>query len=257
MSEQRFTIGADPELLLLTARGLPKSAIGLIGGTKQNPKPFGIGHVQEDNVMVEFNIPPANNRHEFQVYISEMMTDIKRFFGKKDLYVGDKGEAFFDPEELNHPNALAFGCEPDYDVWEMKENPKPIPPSPEYRCCGGHIHLGFDTSKYDIVKLTKLLDLYVGVPLAVNDPNTTRKQFYGKAGCIRITEYGLEYRTPSNYWVVRGWAGQVYDLVDQAFDMYDYIEPNEVREQILGCLNLGLVDQVFTLHDIYKYRSII
>ena len=66
MSEQRFTIGADPELLLLTATGLPKSAIGLIGGTKQNPKPFGIGHVQEDNVMVEFNIPPANNRHEFK-----------------------------------------------------------------------------------------------------------------------------------------------------------------------------------------------
>ena len=57
------TIGADPEILLRDSDYLYRSVEGLIGGTKNAPVPIeglpsGFG-AQEDNVMLEFNIPPA------------------------------------------------------------------------------------------------------------------------------------------------------------------------------------------------------
>ena len=61
-------VGADPELFLLDiTTDQYKSAEGLIGGTKEEPvviskEGFAI---QEDNVMVEFNIPPAKSSTEF------------------------------------------------------------------------------------------------------------------------------------------------------------------------------------------------
>ena len=61
-----FSIGCDPEFFLLKNKQ-PHSAIDLVGGTKEKPKPLPKGKgfsVQEDNVSVEFNIPPAYNHQE-------------------------------------------------------------------------------------------------------------------------------------------------------------------------------------------------
>ena len=51
----KFSLGADPELFLTYNDGSPKSAIGLIPGTKENPCTItDRGHsVQVDNVLRE------------------------------------------------------------------------------------------------------------------------------------------------------------------------------------------------------------
>ena len=56
--------GCDPEFFLKDKTGKFISAIGLVGGSKEEPKAIGNGcFVQEDNVAVEFNIPPVNLYH--------------------------------------------------------------------------------------------------------------------------------------------------------------------------------------------------
>ena len=65
-----ITVGTDPELMLREkSTGRIISAAGLIGGTKGKPVqmeglPEGYG-VQEDNVMVEYNIPPCTSGQAF------------------------------------------------------------------------------------------------------------------------------------------------------------------------------------------------
>ena len=60
------TLGTDTELFAVDKEGNPKSLCGLIGGTKKKPNPFSKllskqFAYQEDNVAIEFNIPPADN----------------------------------------------------------------------------------------------------------------------------------------------------------------------------------------------------
>ena len=64
----KITLGCDPELFVKSLEtGEIVSAEGKIGGTKREPRAISdSGHsVQEDNVMVEFNIPPSKSSQEF------------------------------------------------------------------------------------------------------------------------------------------------------------------------------------------------
>lgn len=45
------------------------------------------------------------------------------------------------------------------------------------------------------------MDLYLGVPSVLIDPDTRRRSLYGKAGCFRLTDYGVEYRVLSGYFI--------------------------------------------------------
>ena len=65
-----ISLGADPELFLFNHDSNEViSAEGIIGGTKENPRRISKDEaygLQEDNVMVEFNIPPAKTKDEFR-----------------------------------------------------------------------------------------------------------------------------------------------------------------------------------------------
>lgn len=43
------------------------------------------------------------------------------------------------------------------------------------------------------------MDAYLGVPSVIKDPDIKRRSLYGKAGCFRLTDYGVEYRCLSSY----------------------------------------------------------
>lgn len=47
----------------------------------------------------------------------------------------------------------------------------------------------------DKLLLIKYIDEYVGMKSVQLDKDTKRKLLYGKAGCFRLTDYGIEYRT--------------------------------------------------------------
>lgn len=203
-----FTVGADPELFFKKGEEL-FSVVGILGGSKRNPFPIGEGcAIQEDNVAAEFCIPPANDSRQFVASINYALKEIQDRAEKLGLslatYVAS-GE--FNPEQLNNRQARTFGCDPDFDAYTGEQNPRPRTDNKLLRSAGGHVHVGTDK---DIINVVKTLDLMLGVPSVLLDPDTERRKLYGKPGCFREKPYGVEYRTLSNFWI---WNNKTIDWV--------------------------------------------
>jgi hypothetical protein len=106
----------------------------------------------------------------------------------------------FPSKELQHPGALIFGCEPDFNAWTGQTNPQPIIPKPGLRSAGGHIHMETFQDKRAIIQAC---DLTVGLATLFLEKTNLRRQIYGKAGAFRPKNYGVEYRVPSNFWIFK------------------------------------------------------
>ena len=197
----KFLIGADPEFFIKKKYGGYASAVGLIGGSKWEPKKIDEdGHaILEDNVAVEFNIKPASSFDEFRSSIHKVLDHIR---GILPGYEFSKESAVsFPQEELMTPEAQMFGCEPDFDAWRECVNEKPCADDKNLRSAGGHIHVGSDLAINNPVAVIRAMDLFLGVPSTQLDAGTLRRELYGKAGCFRAKSYGAEYRTLSNFWI--------------------------------------------------------
>ena len=99
-----FTIGADPELFIRSKKyGSYKSAVGLIGGSKWEPKPIdGVGHaILEDNVAVEFNIQPATTYEAFRASIHKVLDHLREILPGYEF--SQESAVSFPPEELQTP----------------------------------------------------------------------------------------------------------------------------------------------------------
>lgn len=198
------TIGADPEVFFASDDGTPKSAIGLIGGSKWKPVPMGNGFfVLEDNVAAEYNIPPTSDVDVFVSNIQQGLKHVESYALKANRILSKLASASFSPDELNTPEAKEFGCMPDFNAWSYDTNETPHAEDSNFRSCGGHIHVGGITNVkgLDPIQVIRAMDLFLGVPSVVLDPDKDRRKLYGKAGAFRDKEYGVEYRTLSNFWV--------------------------------------------------------
>jgi len=201
----KVTLGSDPELFLKNAEGKIVSAIGKIGGTKNKPRPLkdlGKGYfVQEDNVLLEYNTPIAKHPGQWEDQFKTVKAYLAEMVGQHGLQLANIASHSMPEDEMQHPRAWVFGCEPDFNVWDLKMNPSPVAADPLLRSAGGHIHVGVeDPSPANMIRLGRILDVFIGAPLAAVDKDKRRRELYGKAGAIRFKPYGLEYRTPSNYW---------------------------------------------------------
>lgn len=99
----------------------------------------------------------------------------------------------------------------------------------------GHIHLGYENIKvpfngniftYDVdeqrSEIVKVLDLFVSVPSVLMEPDNKRKELYGKAGAFRPKPYGLEYRTPSNWYLANNKLKRwMFDSVKKAIEFFN------------------------------------
>lgn len=226
-------IGADPELFL-EKEGIIVSAEGLIGGTKHKPKKIDDRgyYVQEDNVMVEFNIPPSDNSKDFIYHINNVKDYLKVYFKLKGYELNYSASAILSDSELSTKQARAFGCEPDYNVYLKDCNNAPSSKI-KLRCCGGHIHVGWDNpSMEDQENLVYALDVTLGLDSLILDTDSKRRSMYGKAGSFRFKDYGIEYRTLSNFWIrndkLISW---VYDRVMKAIDLVNTGEITEIVDK--------------------------
>ncbi len=206
-TKKSWVLGADPELFLQATDSTKiLSAIGKIGGTKAAPMPAeglakGFAY-QEDNVLVEYNIPPAKDIAEWTHNHHAMMAFLREKVSREhNARLKVQASHIMDDDQLTHPAAHHFGCESDFNVWTLEKNPVPKAENPNLRSAGGHIHIGMEMSNMDKIQLGRLLDSTVGLWSVINDTDTRRRELYGKAGSIRMKPYGLEYRTPSNFWL--------------------------------------------------------
>jgi hypothetical protein len=188
----KLRLGADPELFLVDAAGALIASCGLIGGTKAEPLPLELGDgfaVQEDNVALEYNIPASESKEQFTNNIGRAMSYLSDMVATKGLAFSKLSAALFPEDQLYHPLAQEFGCDPDFNAWKKgATNPRPKADDHTLRTCGGHVHYGMipnDLSKKDVLQFIKHVDLFLGVPSVLLDNGELRKQLYGKAGAFR------------------------------------------------------------------------
>lgn len=195
-------LGCDPEVFLIDPKtGQFVSAIGLIGGSKHVPlqvegmkKGFTL---QEDNVALEFGIPPASSSTMFVKHVlSVMEAGLNKV---PELDFSKLSCVKFPKEQLQHPCAQIFGCEPDYNAWTGKENPKPTTADKDLRTAGGHVHI---ETKLNPNLVGQAGDLFLAIPAMLMDKmGNERRKLYGQPGAIRYKPYGVEYRVLSNFWI--------------------------------------------------------
>lgn len=202
----KVTIGADPELFIINEKTKKVvSSVGKIPGEKGNPyvaedMPAGFG-LETDNILAEFNIPPVSDEASFINNIEYMKGYIDKFVKNLDPDYGILCAASktVDKSQLQSPQAQLFGCDVDYNAYTEAPNPKPEGSRTNLRSAGFHIHIGYENPNIDMsVLLVKYLDMYLGVPSVIYDKDKRRRSLYGKAGCFRLTSYGVEYRVLSS-----------------------------------------------------------
>jgi hypothetical protein len=255
-------LGTDPEFFL-SRRGAPNAPTvmvpicGMLNADKWSPKQFedmpkGFV-VSEDNVAVEFGIPPAASAEEFKLSIKRVM---RRFLkDHKNLRFSSLSAYSWPDEALVHPQAQTFGCDPDFNAWTGAQNPKPQADDKNLRSAGGHVHVETTLDPYLV---GRAMDVRLGVPSVLMDTDGAhRRGLYGKHGAMRVKPYGLEYRALSNWWCFSDstiqWVWNataaaledvksgkdyqpLYDAIVQAIDMSD----RDVASSLCKELNLEL-----------------
>jgi hypothetical protein len=244
-----ITLGSDPELFLYDPqKGKFVSAIDKVGGTKYNPAPMDKDgfFIQEDNVLVEFNIPPADTEDAFVTNLVLGLGMIKKRLPGLELVA--QASAFMPEEALQDPRCMIFGCDPDFNAWTDKRNKPPSNKQKEspLRSAGGHIAVGYELEDQTIDKrdvnrnIVQWADLYLGVPSILMDKDTERRKLYGKAGAFRHTSFGVEYRTLSSFWLgsqqLMRWAYRNTKKAVERASNSDFIDKNLGR-RIQSCIN--------------------
>jgi len=208
-----MTIGCDPEFFLKDSKtGKLISAIPHVTGTKEVPLPLpGGGNIQRDNVAVEVATAPANSCEMFVSGIERILKEAVSILPAGTEIVA-LPSASFDQKELEHPEAQRFGCDPDYDAWEVCQNDPPCAADATFRSCGAHIHVGTDgkdgnsfllefEGKLLTVKVMDCIHGLISTVLDSSKESIDRRKLYGKPGAHRPKDYGVEYRVLSNYWL--------------------------------------------------------
>lgn len=248
-------VGTDAEVPLQLLDGTLIPVLGLVGGTKEKPRALGkLGAgfaVQEDNVNLEFNIPPAKDAQQFYDYIQKAQRAIGNLLPPMIMPAWQMSSMRYKPEFLKFPQLKQFGCTPDYCVYSMEENPRPQAEDETFRTASAHIHVGWeDPTNEDRRALVKMLDLTLSLAF-VGMEDAARKKLYGRAGAMRPKEYGVEYRSLSNRWLPN-YAKQVFRGVQRAVELVNEgVRLTQQEEQmVIDAINSGeRSDAAFYLAD--------
>jgi hypothetical protein len=223
----KITIGADPELAVFNRANedfIPawKITTGEKLGKHEMLGKTGVS-IHADGVALEFNYKATSPPN----FAKETMAALRKVTSKitganphyTPWYVAEIAK--YSKEDLEHPLALLTGCDPDYNSYaENPEAPRPTLPPAATKFFGGHIHVGYKKVLCPAWAAVRLIDAFAYMPLLRYEyPATTRQAFYGAAGSYRRKEYGLEYRTPSNFWLRRADTAQSFaEKIDAIFD---------------------------------------
>lgn len=249
-----LTFGSDPEFVIVDGNLAPKSAIKVFPGHgKESKIPIGDQAIFYDNVLLEFNLRPARTLMEFNANFKECLIGASKILKKKNLYLRTRASLNFPALECEDDDACVFGCEPEFCIYNrtsdnkiMRVDPPIMEPGSTFRSCGGHIHIGHVMANWetggDPATVIKLMDAFVGVVsvfLDKDESSAARKKLYGGAGSHRVTPYGVEYRTLSNFW-----------LSDPKLTEIIYKLTRLVMEKVLT--NPTVIDDVIDLPSLQK-----
>lgn len=222
MQAMNFTIGSDPEFIIIDDQNKIKSAIGIVKGTRNKRIKIEQNEFYYDNVLAECTIKPAKSKDEFLENIKKSVSIYKELI--KPYKLTTISSAWYSSEDLLHSHARKSGCAVEYcayslDTISSKKIDK-ILNTTKLRTAGGHVHLGTELGKnHDTcVMLVRMLDLFLGFAFLLIDQSKEsfeRRKIFGNAGRYRQPNYGVEYRTLGNFWLSSPKLAEiVYEICD-------------------------------------------
>lgn len=282
MTYKLLQIGTDAELFLKSlTTSEPVPVCGMFGGTKESPLPVlgGGGYaVQEDNVMLEFNVPPADSAQEFANSLTKMISFIDGECLKKGVRPEFTSEMTFKQEQLNSKQAQTFGCEPDFCVWTREENEidKSDPKLLTFRCSGFHIHTSYTVNGAppklsDMELVIMLQDIMIAAPLIMRlSDSGDRRNFYGRAGAFRPKHYGHEYRVlggsvlkdslPTLSQWIFGQTNSIFNMLNRkeawARPQRIYQFLHKYRDSVENAINKGDMSSLEYLNRVQEARAV-
>ena len=286
------SMGGDPEFFIANKRGKILNADAFLP-SKHKPlavpaKSKMMSKLFFDGIQAEMAVAYSTCREWFADNIRDCWRRVIREI-PKDHKIVLKPSAKIRRSVINgaDPEARIFGCAPDFNVYTMSTNTEPMDASRHpYRYAGGHLHIGLHDIDYrkeqphdlyyplvskpeNHVRVIKAFDLLVSIPtlLLDNGPGSRRRRAkYGKAGCFRPTPYGVEYRTPSCWWlkspatvsIIYGLARLAWTIVanDEDINLVKAIKVDE--DMVRGCINESDVKTVQKIwEDLRPYVALI
>lgn len=239
-------LGTDPELFLANPKGIigaekviPQEGVGgdALMGT---PSPIVL-----DGVQLELH-PTA---HSCRQVVAANLQALFAALADKLASIKDV-KASFDPVvtvakaefDTLSDSAKTLGCMPSFNGRDSKATVKVAKKHQRLRSAGGHLHFGLTehnlrdrahANKTDTRNLVDLFDILVGLPsvLIDRDPQQrTRRLIYGRANEYRLPGHGIEYRTPSNFWL-RNYALFSWIMAQgrQAINIWAFSDPEFVK----------------------------
>lgn len=210
-------LGCDPEFFF-TKNG------DVIGSEKIIDRKTGIlasangSKIIVDGVQAEINPAPSTCRQSLASNIATCFRSVINEIAKDPtVSVSMAVTARIKKKELDSldEESRKFGCAPSKNVDAGSENAVAIKDPSKYlvRSAAGHIHIGDASGNrlsaqfkaiHSPERLVPILDIIVGntcVLLDRDEGNVERRKVYGLAGEYRTPVHGLEYRTPSNFWL--------------------------------------------------------
>lgn len=257
-------IGSDPEFFV-TKKGTPHHVIHMTGGTKHMPRITPSGSIQEDNVLLEVNTKPTDDAIAFANNIEELVWEAFNLVSKE--------VELSDIPSYNYPvdiikefpmEAFVFGCDPDFNAYTGDVNAMPKLPDDMsgFRSAGGHIHIGWNhlspVTDEEQNRVGQMCDLLLGVWGVTHGDDLERRKLYGKAGCVRYKEYGIEYRTCGNFWTFkRELCLEIHKRATKCFThrkLLDAIHSKIPPETVINCINnndVKLAQYITQVVDLY------
>jgi hypothetical protein len=266
---KNITLGYDPEFFLeIEETDELYPSIGLFGGTKEKKQPLvelgeGFG-IEEDNVAVELTCQPAKNKMEFVDNMEIMLNYLENTLIPNisiknkvpDLKLSKKSSGEFLFKYLNNAQAQSFGCSPELCAYSLNMSTVDASEAGNFRSCGGHIHIGYENPTVEKSStIARALDLYLGLPSLVMDSDKNRRKLYGKAGSMRETPYGVEYRTLSNFWTFTSEkVAWVYDQIQKALENLNLVEDSysELCMEVQNTINENEIESAKILMNMYN-----
>jgi hypothetical protein len=273
-----FAFGCDPEIFIRNKETKkPISAFAAnVPGSKAEPFKVPGGAVQRDGMAAEINIDPVTTYQGWETNITMVLTELTKIIGEEnELFFAASCQFTQEDFDAVPDDDKILGCTPDMNAWTGDINPPPSPEligNPFLRSAGGHAHISW-TQDADLADaqhvmncrdLVKQLDWYIAA-WAQNsglDTDTVRRSLYGKAGACRYKSYGVEYRTPSNFWVENKQRRLAFwNRMQQAiWDMTHYCIPEKssaiYNQLIQAGLNNGKIDSGTVRDFRYPIRTL-
>jgi hypothetical protein len=210
----KLVMGMDPEFFLATDAG-PVPAFQVLASKKQNPYLFW------DGFQAECTVEPRSCHQELA---NSLAYSLQRVTHKiLPTPVWRIPPPLLAAAEADH---VRLGCDPSYNVYNMKGKHVEDGRQLGWRFAGGHVHFEMETAwkiPPRVKSCIRALDCLCAVPcvcFAAGIDLPIRRKYYGLPGEFRLPEHGVEWRTLSNFWMYHPMAFHlVFDLARFAFNI--------------------------------------